>query len=151
MLGCFGGLILKTVPPAGLLVPIASIGIAFLGLEQLSQSIAAPIVGYPAIVWVFLGWFSGIKLGWGKWQMPEALTVICVGVILGWATGLNQPEAVKDAAKLVIWWGPSWAGPYVFEDFSLVSDYLGIIIPIGISGSASSLMCLVSMRVTNNV
>jgi AGZA family xanthine/uracil permease-like MFS transporter len=37
------------------MVPIAGIGIAFLGLEQLSNSIAAPLVGYPAIMWVYLG------------------------------------------------------------------------------------------------
>lgn len=50
-LGIFGRLILKVVPPAALLVPIAGIGIAFLGLEQLTYSIAAPIVGFNAILW----------------------------------------------------------------------------------------------------
>ena len=44
VLGAIGPLILKVVPPAALLVPIAGIGISFLGLEQLSNSIAAPIV-----------------------------------------------------------------------------------------------------------
>jgi AGZA family xanthine/uracil permease-like MFS transporter len=43
-LGIFGPLILRVIPPAALLVPIAGIGISFLGLEQLSNSIAAPIV-----------------------------------------------------------------------------------------------------------
>jgi len=133
VLGVFGGLILKAVPPAGLVVPVAGIGIAFLGLEQLSQSVAAPIVGYPAVVFVYLGWFAGIKLGWGKWQIPEALMVILVGIVLGWATGLNKPEETERAAKLVQWWGPNWAAKEVFEDFSMVADYLGIIIPIGIS------------------
>jgi hypothetical protein len=44
VLGAIGPLILKVVPPAALLVPIAGIGISFLGLEQLSYSVAAPIV-----------------------------------------------------------------------------------------------------------
>lgn len=52
VLGAIGPQILKFVPPAGLLVPIAGIGIAFLGLEQLSGSIRAPLVGYSAIMWV---------------------------------------------------------------------------------------------------
>lgn len=54
-LGIFGRTILKVVPPAALLVPIAGIGIAFLGLEQLTNSIAAPLVGYNTIMWAYLG------------------------------------------------------------------------------------------------
>lgn len=52
VLGGVGPQILKFVPPAGLLVPIAGIGIAFLGLEQLTASIKAPLVGYSTIIWV---------------------------------------------------------------------------------------------------
>jgi adenine/guanine/hypoxanthine permease len=145
-LGCFGRLILKVVPPAALLVPIAGLGISFLGLEQLSYSISAPIVGYPAIMWVYLGWFANIKIGYGKFRIPEAVTVILIGVILGWATGLNQPEKVQEAAQLVKWWGPTWTASDLFQDFGLVSDYLGIVIPIGISAAATTLMCLVSAK-----
>jgi hypothetical protein len=145
-LGCFGRLILKVVPPAALLVPIAGLGISFLGLEQLSYSISAPIVGYPTIMWVYLGWFANIKIGYGKFRIPEAVTVILIGVILGWATGLNQPEKVQEAALLVRWWGPTWTASDLFQDFGLVSDYLGIVIPIGISAAATTLMCLVSAK-----
>ena len=106
VLGVFGRYILKVVPPAGLLVPIAGIGFAFLGLEQLTNSIAAPIVGYSCIMWVYLGWYANIRIGYGSFRLPEALQVILVGVILGWATGLNSPEATKEAAQLVQWWGP---------------------------------------------
>jgi hypothetical protein len=42
---CSGTWILNNITPAALLVPIAAIGIAFLGLEQVSYSISAPIVG----------------------------------------------------------------------------------------------------------
>jgi AGZA family xanthine/uracil permease-like MFS transporter len=146
VLGCFGRLILKVVPPAALLVPIAGIGVSFLGLEQLSYSAAAPLVGYPAIMWVYLGWFANVKIGYGPYRIPEAVTVILIGVILGWATGLNQPQTVIDAAQLVRWWGPDWSADELFSDFSLVADYLGIVIPIGISAAATTLMCLVSAK-----
>lgn len=145
-LGIFGRLILKVVPPAALLVPIAGIGFAFLGIEQISYSIAAPIVGYSAMIWVWLGWYSGVRLGFGTWRLPEALQVILIGVILGWATGLSKPQDVKDAAKLVKWWGPIWTADEMFSEFSLVADYLGIVIPIGISAAATTLMCLVSAK-----
>jgi len=82
-LGILGPIVLKVVPAAALMVPIAGIGIAFLGLEQLSNSIAAPIVGYYAILWVYLGWYAMIKVGWGKYRIPEALMVIIVGTALG--------------------------------------------------------------------
>jgi len=124
-LGFFGPLILKVVPPAALLVPIAGVGIAFLGIEQVSNSIAAPLVGYPAIAWVFIGWYAGVRIGWGKWRIPEALQVILIGVALGWATGLNEGQTVKDAAKLVDWIGPDWSADELFENFDLVKDYLG--------------------------
>jgi adenine/guanine/hypoxanthine permease len=107
VLGVFGRSILKVVPPAGLLVPIAGIGFAFLGLEQLTNSIAAPIVGYSAIMWVYLGWYTNIRIGYGKYRLPEAVQVILVGVLLGWATGLNDPLTTKDATQYVRWWGPS--------------------------------------------
>jgi AGZA family xanthine/uracil permease-like MFS transporter len=121
-LGIFGRLILKVVPPAALLVPIAGIGFAFLGLEQLTNSIAAPIVGYNAIMWMYLGWYSGVRVGYGKWRVPEALQVIIIGCALGWATGLNEGQTVKDAADLVKWWGPYWSAKDLFEDFDLVKD-----------------------------
>lgn len=50
VLGLFGPQILRLMPPAALLVPIAALGVAFLGLQQLCNSIAAPIVGYPWFV-----------------------------------------------------------------------------------------------------
>lgn len=106
VLAVFGPLILKVVPPAALLVPIAGIGIAFLGLEQTAYSIAAPIVGYSCLAWVYLGWYAKVRIGYGKWRCPEALQVILIGVILGWATGLNDPETLKSAASLVRWLGP---------------------------------------------
>jgi adenine/guanine/hypoxanthine permease len=146
VLACFGPLILRYVPPAALLVPIAGIGIAFLGLEQLTNSIAAPIVGYYATMWVFMGWYSGVRVGYGSFRLPEALQVILVGVILGWATGLNETQAVRDAAKLVKWWGPTFAAEDLFSNFSLIKDYLGIVIPIAISATATTLMCLVSAK-----
>ena len=80
VLGCFGTLILKAVPPAALLVPI-----------------------------------SGI---------------ILIGVILGWATGLNKSADVVGASKLVKWWRPVWTTSKMFDD-------LVIIIPIGISATAT--------------
>lgn len=134
------------MPPSGLLVPIAGIGVAFLGLEQLSNSIAAPIVGYPCIMWVYLGWYASVRVGFGGIRCPEALQVIIVGVVLGWASGLNEPETVKDASKLVKWWGPVWTATDLFQDFGEVGDYLGIVIPIGISAAATTLMCLVSAK-----
>lgn len=146
VLAFFGPLILEYVPPAALLVPIAGIGIAFLGMEQVTNSIAAPLVGYPAMLFVFLGWYAGVRLGFGNYRLPEALQVILVGMIMGWSTGLNKKSTVEDAADLVKWYGPDWSADDMFKNFSLIKDYLGIVIPIGISATATTLMCLVSAK-----
>ncbi len=39
-----------------------------------------------------------------------------------------------------------WTASETFEDFSSISSYLGIIIPLGISAAATTLMCLVSAK-----
>jgi hypothetical protein len=106
VLGFFGMSILKIVPPAGLLVPIAGIGIAFLGLENIAAAASAPLIGYNTVLWVYLGWYAGVRLGYKKYRCPEALQVILIGTIMGWAIGFNKPEEVIDAAKLVKWYGP---------------------------------------------
>lgn len=59
---------------------------------------------------------------------------------------MNKPEATKEAAQLVRCWGPVWTASDLFSDFSEVKDYLGIVIPIGISAAATTLMCLVSAK-----
>lgn len=146
VLAFFGPLILRYVPPAALLVPIAGIGVAFLGLEQVTNSIGAPLVGYPAILFVFLGWYAGVRLGYGPYRLPEALQVILVGMIMGWSTGLNKKQTVQDAADLVKWYGPDWSADDMFKNFDLIKNYLGIVIPIGISATATTLMCLVSAK-----
>jgi AGZA family xanthine/uracil permease-like MFS transporter len=97
-------------------------------------------------MWVFMGWYAGVRVGYGSFRLPEALQVILVGAALGWMTGLNTGEAVKEAATLVKWWGPDWSAKELFEDFGMVKDYLGIVIPIGISATATTLMCLVSAK-----
>jgi hypothetical protein len=40
----------------------------------------------------------------------------------------------------------AWTGGEIFEDFDLLVDYLGLVIPLGISAAATSLMCLVSAK-----
>ena len=46
VLGAFGPQMLRIVPPAALLVPVAGIGFTFLGLEQASTPFGAPLVGF---------------------------------------------------------------------------------------------------------
>ncbi|CAM9100814.1 unnamed protein product [Discosporangium mesarthrocarpum] len=146
VLGAFGPPILKIVPPASLLVPVAGIGIAFLGLEQISAAIGAPLVGFITVFTMFLGWHANVRIGWGNCRMPEALQVILVGIALGWITGLNKPETVRDARDLVVWYGPDWSGKELFANFGDVKDYLGIVFPIAVSAVSTSLMCLVSAK-----
>jgi AGZA family xanthine/uracil permease-like MFS transporter len=146
VLSFFGPQILTYVPAAALLIPIAGIGFAFLGVEQILSAVSAPLVGFPCIFLIFMGWYSQARIGWGGIKCPEALQIIIVGTALGWITGLNKGSEVQDAAKLVQWYGPDWSGNDLFSNFSDVSDYLGLVIPIAISATAITLMCLVSAK-----
>jgi hypothetical protein len=40
----------------------------------------------------------------------------------------------------------AWTGGDIFQNFDLLADYLGLVIPLGISAAATSLMCLVSAK-----
>jgi hypothetical protein len=72
------------------------------------------------ILWVYLGWYAGIRVGYGSFRIPQAVMIILVGVALGWATGLNTSSVVKEAAKLAEWSPPKFtakelfAGTYAF-------------------------------------
>lgn len=46
VLGLVGPQMLSVIPPAALLVPVAGIGFAFLGLEQAAAPFGSPIVGF---------------------------------------------------------------------------------------------------------
>lgn len=146
VLGLIGPFILRVVPPAGLLVPIAGIGAAFLGLDNVAKAVAQPLVGFNTLMWVYLGWYAGVRLGYKNIRLPEALQVILVGVIMGWATGVNTPAATAAASESVKWYGASWCGADVFAQFGDIPNYLGTIIPLGISATATSLLCLVSAK-----
>ncbi|CAN0269832.1 unnamed protein product [Phaeothamnion confervicola] len=95
---------------------------------------------------MFMGWYAFARVGVRSVRCPEALQVIVIGVILGWSTGLNKKSEVDDAVDLIKWYGPYWSAKELFENFSLVSSYLGIVIPIGIAATATTLMCLVSAK-----
>ncbi|CAM9464400.1 unnamed protein product [Ascophyllum nodosum] len=146
VLGAVGSRVLAIIPPEALLVPLAGVGFAFLGLEQAAAPFGAPLVGFSTITFLFLGWHANIRLSWGNIRVPEAVQIILVGVTLGWITGLNKSSDVTDAAKLVKWYGPTWAGNDMIKNFSYTKDYLGIIFPIAISAVGNSLMSLVSAK-----
>jgi AGZA family xanthine/uracil permease-like MFS transporter len=110
---------------------------------------ATPVVHsrcFPSDKHAVIGWYAGVKVGFGKYRIPEALMVIIVGVALGWITGLNTTDAVDAASANLKWWGPAFTADDLFADFDLAGDYLGVIIPLGISAASGTLMCLVSAK-----
>ena len=52
----------------------------------------------------------------------------------------SRPKLLSSSEK------SAWTASEMFEDFSSTTEYLGIIIPLGISAAASTLMCLVSAK-----
>jgi AGZA family xanthine/uracil permease-like MFS transporter len=146
VLAFFGPQIIKYMPTAALLVPIASIGFAFLGVQQIIPSMAVPLVGIVCMFLVFIGWFAGGQLTIGKFKCPPALQIIVVGSVIGWIIGYNKSQDVQDAVDIVQWYGPTWTAPGLFDAFSDLKDYLGLVLPVSIAASATSLLCLTSAK-----
>eukprot|EP00283_Hemiselmis_rufescens_P021848 CAMPEP_0173438638 /NCGR_PEP_ID=MMETSP1357-20121228/20522_1 /TAXON_ID=77926 /ORGANISM="Hemiselmis rufescens, Strain PCC563" /LENGTH=636 /DNA_ID=CAMNT_0014403947 /DNA_START=20 /DNA_END=1927 /DNA_ORIENTATION=- len=152
--GMIGPVIMQAVPPAALLVPIAGIGFSFLGVGQITACLGQPIVGFLPLLFVFIGWFAHIKIGG---VVPEALTVILLGTVLGWIDPITRGVGGVDgyglirktelAAETLSNFRPD---PESFAEvgagFEILANYMGIIIPVAITATAFTLMCLLSAR-----
>eukprot|EP00232_Nephroselmis_pyriformis_P030957 CAMPEP_0182861686 /NCGR_PEP_ID=MMETSP0034_2-20130328/5634_1 /TAXON_ID=156128 /ORGANISM="Nephroselmis pyriformis, Strain CCMP717" /LENGTH=596 /DNA_ID=CAMNT_0024993643 /DNA_START=36 /DNA_END=1826 /DNA_ORIENTATION=+ len=151
IVGFVGPEVIKFVPPASLLVPIAGIGFAFLAIGQVVCNFAQPIVGFLPILFVFIGWGAKVKIGG---FVPEAFTVIAVGTIVAWIdpvmrdpTGSGLSDKLKAAKDILKEYSPAPESfAEVGDGFDNVDSYLGTVFPIAISASCLTLMCLLSAR-----
>lgn len=134
-LGFLGPQIRKVTPPVALLTSLAGIGIAFLGIGQVTKVFAEPIVGVLPLYLCLTLYFGDVNTG----IVPKSLIVVVVGTILGWADGVQTGDQLSDAADQVKWYGLSSGGSAI-TDWSDVGDYLGTVIPVAIAAAAGTLM-----------
>mmetsp|Transcript_30722 Transcript_30722/g.75375 ORF Transcript_30722/g.75375 Transcript_30722/m.75375 type:complete len:685 (-) Transcript_30722:473-2527(-) len=153
-LAAFGPALIRIVPPAALLVPIAGIGLTFLGLDFMVGNFAQPIVGFLPLLFLWVGWHAGVKV---LSVIPPPFTVMAVGTVLAWidpvtrgvggAGGFGLALKAENAAAVVRTFVPEPQSFYDIElGYQLLGSYIGIVIPLGFSATALTLMCLLSAR-----
>eukprot|EP00510_Aplanochytrium_minuta_P007903 CAMPEP_0184033226 /NCGR_PEP_ID=MMETSP0955-20130417/3614_1 /TAXON_ID=627963 /ORGANISM="Aplanochytrium sp, Strain PBS07" /LENGTH=492 /DNA_ID=CAMNT_0026319529 /DNA_START=361 /DNA_END=1839 /DNA_ORIENTATION=- len=141
-LGIGGDLIVKFTPTATLLTSLAGIGIAFLGLAQLTLTFANPIVGIFPLYLMVMGYFAGMRF---TGPVPMSLVIILVGVILGAADDVVTSDTLKASKEFVESYGLTFAT----ESFSSWGDtgpYIGTIVPLALAAAAGTLMNVISAK-----
>jgi len=136
LLMSFGGdFIMRTTPRVALLSSLATIGIAFLLLGQISLNFADPITGLLPVGLMILGYFCGVKY----WVIPTTVMVVLVGTALSWATGQSKYSDLEETFRQVGWTGAS-LGVSALSDWSPVATYFGTIFPFAIQAAVGTLM-----------
>jgi len=140
-LSLVGNLIERYTPRVSLLSSLATIGIAFLVLAQLSLNFADPLAGLLPVLLMVLGYFCGVTF----WVLPTSVTIVLVGTALSWATGQVSPEQLTATFSEVRWQGATTAFS-VLGDWSLVPPFLGVTIPFAVQSAVGTLMNVYSAQ-----
>jgi AGZA family xanthine/uracil permease-like MFS transporter len=139
-----GDAVLAAVPRAGLLGPLAGIGLALLGLFPVIKVFSMPLVGVVATGILLYALVARHAL---PWRIPGALAAVAVGVVLYFvlgALGLREPHASAVAAfgfyPPVPRLADLWAG------LPAALDYLPLSIPFGLLTIVGGINCTASAR-----
>ncbi len=125
-----GDAVTRIVPVAGLLGPIAGVGLALLGLFPVVRIFSVPIAGIVAMGLVLYSLVAGHVL---PFRIPGALAALVVGALLYFVTVLAGWTPAHAPAAVALGFHPPmpqldhlWAG------LPLALDYLPISIPFGL-------------------
>ena len=136
--------ILKWVPIASFVVPVAGVGLTWLALNQIGPNFATPVAGYVPVFLIFVMYFasgSGSPIKIGKIGLPRPLHWVIYGAALGYAYKLTNVQG--DNYQYTYPGGGAWAGGAFVQGFSQLGPYMGTIIPLAIVATMSDIMCLV--------
>lgn len=137
-----GNAILKVVPIHALTVPVAGVGIMWLGINQIAPCFGTPAAGFVPMFMIFLCYFAKSPIKIGGFKIPEALHWVIPGIIAAYAYQL--PAASKENYEFEHKGAGLWIGSAFLEGFEEVGEYFGIVLPVAIGASASGLMALTS-------
>lgn len=140
-----GDAVLKAVPRAGLLGPLAGIGLALLGLFPVIKVFSVPLVGVIATGLLLYALVAGNVLP-GK--VPGALAAVVVGavlyVMLG-ALGLREAHASSTAVAFGIY-PPQLHLDHLLAGLPAAMHYLPVSIPFGLLTIVGGINCTESAR-----
>lgn len=119
----------RMTPRGALLGTLAGVSIAFIALNPAMRIYLQPLIGLVCLGIVLGGWFAGVRFPWG---VPAGLVAIGVGTILGWTTGVMDPQAVGESISQFGLHLPFIEAGNVFAGFKSLAPLLVTAIPFGI-------------------
>jgi AGZA family xanthine/uracil permease-like MFS transporter len=130
-LAFFGDAVERWIPRAGLLGPLAGIGLALLGLFPVVRILSAPVAGMMATGIVLYALVAGHRL---PWRLPGALVAVVVGIVLYHLLGaLGWQVVPAHGAGVAIGWHPALPEfGRVVAGLPGALDFLPVSIPFGL-------------------
>ena len=140
-----GDAVLRIVPRAGLLGPLAGIGLALLGLFPLLKVFAIPLVGVVALGVLLYALVAGHAL---PWRVPGALAAVVVGAGLYWVLGALGLRPPHDSGAAIAF-GLHLPVPHLdrlLAGLPAAVDYLPLSLPFGLLTIVGGINCTESAR-----
>lgn len=144
-----GDAVLAAVPRAGLLGPLAGIGLALLGLFPLLKVFAMPLVGVVATGVLLYALVAGHVL---PFRVPGALAAVGVGLVLHMAlgaVGLRAPQGGGAAVTLGLYL-PYPHLAHLAAGMPAALNYLPLSIPFGLLTIVGGINCTASARIAGD-
>lgn len=131
----------RLAPRAALLSTLGSIALTFIAIGFLFRTYASPVVGLVPLGVILLTYFGRVRFA-----IPGGLLAVLLGVALAWGTGLMSWQNDRFAAALqpMGLYGPGLWLSELWQARSVLVDYLGIILPMGLFNLVGSLQNLES-------
>lgn len=135
----------KSVPRAGLLGSLAAIALVLITFTPLTSISKNPLVGYPALILVFLTLLARNRL---PKNIPGALAAVVVGMLI-WgamlsANWLGWLSVELQETQQLIWLPQEWTAAFSFEWFGAMGEalnYLPYIFPFAVATVIGGIDC----------
>lgn len=131
-----GPFIQKYIPRSALLGSLAGLALTYIAMNPMGEIFSAPYIGLLTLVIVLGGWVAHKKL---PGNIPAGLLAIIIGMLLAWATGYMDINAVQEAASGFSISLPSFAFSQLAQGFAYLSPFLAAAIPLAIYDFLESL------------
>jgi len=154
LVGFAGSTILRVAPKASLLIPLAGLGLTYLGIAQVLLVFAAPQVGYVPLMVAILGYFANFRY----YPLPVAVVVMIAGVFVGWtfssgwANGGGTWQGVRGAGSLFDLYLPTFIPLDAFKAIPQVTlDNINVILPVAFVGAINTLVSVYNAHEAGDV
>jgi len=140
--------VIKAVPEGAFLVPIAGVGLTYLGYDSFvkifgSETAEFPLVGFVPFLLIFLSFFGANNL-FGR--VPSMIPASIVGIII---FAIVNPSAYGNGYENA-WKGAGIAVPDIGKGFSQLSSHAGLVTAYAASNAISTFACNIAARLNGD-